>query len=72
MIAAILAGGKGSRMSFDAPVTPKPLAKIGGNPILWHLVKYFHSQDFKEVWSGQAERYDEIVANDLVSSDNFQ
>lgn len=61
MISAILAGGKGSRMGFEAPTTPKPLADIGGEPILWHLVKYFHHYGFSEVWIAIGARGNELA-----------
>jgi len=39
--AVILAGGKGSRLSEETIVTPKPLIEIGGRPILWHIMKIY-------------------------------
>lgn len=39
--AVILAGGKGSRLSEETVVTPKPLIEIGGRPILWHIMKIY-------------------------------
>lgn len=44
----ILAGGFGTRMSEETDFIPKPMASIGGNPILWHLVKYYHHFGFRE------------------------
>ncbi|WP_297298842.1 glucose-1-phosphate cytidylyltransferase [uncultured Methylovirgula sp.] len=41
MKAVILAGGKGSRLSEETVVTPKPLIEIGGRPILWHIMKIY-------------------------------
>ena len=35
----ILAGGTGTRLSEETDVIPKPLLGIGGNPILWHIMK---------------------------------
>ena len=35
----ILAGGKGTRISEESYLRPKPMIKIGGRPILWHIMK---------------------------------
>ncbi|MCZ6664405.1 MAG: glucose-1-phosphate cytidylyltransferase [Gammaproteobacteria bacterium] len=34
-------GGQGTRFGARSDDTPKPLAKIGGRPMLWHLMKYY-------------------------------
>jgi glucose-1-phosphate cytidylyltransferase len=39
--AVILAGGLGTRMSEETSVRPKPMAEIGGKPILWHVLKTY-------------------------------
>lgn len=41
MKAVILCGGKGTRMSEVTNDIPKPLAMIGGKPILWHIMKIY-------------------------------
>jgi len=45
MKAVILAGGYGTRISdFDnkeSILKPKPMIEIGGNPILWHILKNY-------------------------------
>lgn len=42
--AVILAGGLGTRLSEETGMRPKPLVEIGGQPILWHLMKLLHTQ----------------------------
>lgn len=41
MKAVILAGGTGTRLSEETIVRPKPMVEIGGNPILWHILKMY-------------------------------
>ena len=49
MIGVILAGGKGSRLGSLTKITPKPMIKIAGKPILWHILKILSSQGIKEL-----------------------
>lgn len=37
----ILAGGKGTRISEEGEIKPKPMLDIGGKPILWHIMKSY-------------------------------
>jgi glucose-1-phosphate cytidylyltransferase len=39
--AVILAGGRGSRLSEETYIRPKPMVEIGGKPILWHIMKSY-------------------------------
>lgn len=41
MKAVILAGGYGTRISEESHLKPKPMIEIGGQPILWHLLKIY-------------------------------
>ena len=41
MKAVILAGGRGTRLSEETSVRPKPMVEIGGRPILWHIMKIY-------------------------------
>lgn len=41
MKALILAGGYGTRLSEETQVKPKPMAEIGGRPMLWHIMKIY-------------------------------
>jgi glucose-1-phosphate cytidylyltransferase len=48
MKVVILAGGLGTRISEETDVRPKPMVEIGGNPILWHIMKTYATQGFCE------------------------
>ena len=37
----ILCGGKGTRLGDVTKVTPKPMVKIGRDPILWHIMQWY-------------------------------
>jgi glucose-1-phosphate cytidylyltransferase len=39
--AVILAGGLGTRLSEETSFRPKPMVKVGGRPILWHVMKLY-------------------------------
>lgn len=41
MKAVILAGGVGSRLAEETSIRPKPMVEIGGNPMLWHILKIY-------------------------------
>ncbi|MAA86954.1 MAG: glucose-1-phosphate cytidylyltransferase [Haliea sp.] len=41
MKAVILAGGLGTRISEETQLKPKPMIEIGGQPILWHIMKMY-------------------------------
>lgn len=44
----ILAGGRGSRLSEETGIKPKPMVEIGGKPIIWHIMKTYSSYGFNE------------------------
>ena len=41
MKAVILAGGRGTRISEESYLKPKPMIAIGDNPIIWHIMKIY-------------------------------
>lgn len=43
----ILCGGKGTRLREETEFRPKPLVEIGGKPVLWHIMKIYASQGYK-------------------------
>ena len=48
MKVAILAGGKGTRLSEETTIRPKPMVEIGGMPILWHIMMIYSHHGFKD------------------------
>ncbi|MFA6321563.1 MAG: glucose-1-phosphate cytidylyltransferase [Candidatus Omnitrophota bacterium] len=48
MKVAILAGGRGTRISEETDNIPKPMVEIGGKPILWHIMKTYSSYGFNQ------------------------
>ena len=41
MDVVILCGGRGTRLSEETTIKPKPMVEIGGKPILWHIMKIY-------------------------------
>lgn len=48
MKAVILAGGLGTRISEESHLRPKPMVEIGGQPILWHILKIYAAHGVKD------------------------
>lgn len=48
MKVVILAGGRGTRISEETRTKPKPMVKIGGKPILWHIMKIYSAYGIDE------------------------
>ena len=48
MKVVILAGGRGSRISEESQLKPKPMIELGGKPILWHIMKIYHNYGFND------------------------
>ncbi len=48
MKVVILAGGLGTRISEESHLKPKPMIEIGGQPILWHIMKEYSHYGFNE------------------------
>lgn len=48
MKTVILCGGRGTRISEETDIIPKPMVEIGGKPILWHIMKIYSHYGFNE------------------------
>jgi glucose-1-phosphate cytidylyltransferase len=44
----ILAGGLGTRLAEETEIKPKPMVEIGGQPILYHIMKHYAYYGFRE------------------------
>ena len=66
MKVVILAGGFGTRLSEYTDSIPKPMATVGGKPILWHIMKtyaHFEHKDFYLALGYKAEVIKEYFLN---------
>ena len=50
MNVVILAGGLGTRLAEENEVRPKPMVEIGGQPLLWHIMKHYGHYGFKDFY----------------------
>ena len=48
MKVVILAGGLGTRLSEYTKSIPKPMVTVGGNPIIFHIMKHYNKYGFKD------------------------
>ena len=46
----ILAGGFGTRLSEYTKTIPKPMVRVGGKPIIFHIMKHFAKYGFKDFY----------------------
>ena len=44
----ILCGGRGTRLSEETSLKPKPMVTVGGQPILWHILSNYSSYGFND------------------------
>lgn len=45
----IVCGGRGKRMGKITDILPKPLVKVGKNPIIEHKIKYYNTQGIDKI-----------------------
>ena len=66
MKAVILAGGRGTRLSEETQLKPKPLVEANGKPLIWHIMQNFSRYGVSEfiVLSGyKGQQIREYFAN---------
>jgi glucose-1-phosphate cytidylyltransferase len=56
----LLAGGLGTRLAEETELKPKPMVEIGGFPILWHVMRHYAQQGFKEFFVALGFRGDVV------------
>lgn len=57
----LLCGGKGLRMRADGGGPPKSLVRIGGRPIIWHVMKIYSQFGYRDFVLTLGHRGEEIV-----------
>jgi glucose-1-phosphate cytidylyltransferase len=62
----ILAGGRGSRISEETSVKPKPMVLINNKPLLWHIMNIYSKQGFIDFVI--ATGYKGEVINDWINT----
>ena len=83
----ILAGGRGSRLGELTTITPKPLVKVGSDPIIMHLIKWLLKFDVNSLYILTGYLHEEVekyflhypysqnkkieITKDSISADNF-
>lgn len=48
MPVVIMCGGKGTRLREETEFKPKPMVEVGGRPVLWHIMKIYAHQGYKD------------------------
>jgi glucose-1-phosphate cytidylyltransferase len=63
----ILAGGYGTRISEETSDKPKPMVRISGRPLLWHVMNIYASQGYSDFVIGCG--YKKEVIFDFVQNE---
>jgi glucose-1-phosphate cytidylyltransferase len=74
MQVVILCGGQCTRIRAVAEDRPKPMVDVGGRPILWHIMKYYHSfgvRRFVLALGHQGEKIVDYFANYRLRHHDF-
>lgn len=48
MKVVLFAGGFGTRLGEETHAIPKPMVRIGGKPILWHIMKTYSEYGYND------------------------
>ena len=70
----ILCGGKGTRLREQTEQIPKPLVRIGNHPIVWHIMKIYHTQGFRKfilLLGYKGEKIKEYFLNYSLNTNDF-
>ena len=75
MKTVILCGGRGTRLGEHGTAVPKALLEIGGNPILWHILKlysHYGLNDFVLCLGHLGEKIKQFFSADDVRENDWQ
>lgn len=70
----ILAGGRGTRLSEETTIRPKPMVEIGGRPLLWHIMNIYASHgcaDFVIACGYKGEMIKEYFHNYTIRTSDY-
>jgi glucose-1-phosphate cytidylyltransferase len=62
MDAVILCGGRGTRLQGTNGELPKPLVEVGGQPIVWHVVRLLAAQGVRRFTLATGHRGEQVAA----------
>ena len=62
MKVVILCGGRGTRLQEKTHQIPKALVEIGGQPIIWHVIRIYAAQGFRDFMLLTGYLHEEIDA----------
>lgn len=71
MKVAILAGGKGTRLAEETEIKPKPMVAIGGQPILWHIMRHYAHYGHKDFYIALGYK-GEVIKRYIVDHSSLQ
>ena len=74
MKAVLFAGGLGTRLSEETAIRPKPMVEIGGQPILWHIMKSYAAHgvtDFVVLGGDKVEFITQFFLNHFMNNNDF-
>ena len=75
MKVVLFCGGLGLRIREASPRLPKPMVRIGGRPILWHIMKYyshFGHRDFVVCLGYKGHAIEEYFSGRLAHREGWQ
>lgn len=71
MPVVIFCGGKGTRMKEETEFRPKPMVSLGGQPILWHIMKIYEHYGYNNFIIALGYK-GEYIKNFFINQEYFQ